>query len=144
VILLFVFAGFSYTKDKPVPIQLDKEFTIKYGQRIHLKDANFKIKFLAVKEDSRCPEDVLCIQAGNVKIKLKLQKPNIKKATFIELNIPSKPQEAAYRGYTIKLVKLSPNPKAGQRTEPAKYEATLLVSKIVIKTGDPQVTKVNP
>src|SRR6185369_440519 len=71
---------------------LGQEFNLKIGQKARIKGEGLAISFGSVAEDSRCPEGVDCIWAGNGKIIVKLSKPN-GDSTSIELNTNMKPQE---------------------------------------------------
>jgi hypothetical protein len=44
--------------------QLNKFFRLKVGQSVNIPSQNLTITFADVTEDSRCPADVQCVQAG--------------------------------------------------------------------------------
>jgi hypothetical protein len=128
--LIIIFCGYAHAQEaKNVP-KLDKEFTLAYGKSVKVQDARIIVKFVAVTEDSRCPENVLCVRAGNAKISLGIRKLTRKAFTTIELNLPQASKDATFKKFTIKLISLKPFPKAGQKTDPASYIATLLITKI--------------
>lgn len=107
---------------------LNQEFTLKAGETISLDDSGLKIRFEDVTEDSRCPEDVKCVWAGNGKIVLAV---SIKGRTpgKINLNTMLEPREAPVDRYNIKLIKLDPYPKQATTMKKSDYAATLLVSR---------------
>ena len=125
-LLLFLGAGQTLTGKNEVP--LDQEFTLKIGQQAVVQNTKLKIRFADVLEDSRCPEGVECIWEGNGKVNLELKK-SAKKLISVLVNTGREPRAAEYRGYTVRLVKLSPSPKAGEVIDPSQYEATLVASK---------------
>jgi hypothetical protein len=107
---------------------LDQEFEIKIGQQVSIRREGLKISFTAVAEDSRCPEGVQCIWAGNGKIVLRLSKAR-KRAGVIRLNTTTEPKQVDYRGYDVKLVSLNPYPKQNAPIKRKDYVATLMVSR---------------
>ena len=72
-------------------------------------DGKIKIKFISVVEDSRCPMNVACIWAGNVKIKIAVSKGR-KAAKTYEINSGLDPRVLTVNGYEITFVDLSPRP----------------------------------
>jgi hypothetical protein len=63
--LLFGCAGTS-----TVNASLGKEFTLAIGKTANISGENLSIKFVDVTADSRCPSDVQCVWAGEVKVLL--------------------------------------------------------------------------
>ena len=108
---------------------LGQEFNLKIGQKARIKGEDLTINFSSVAEDSRCPEGVDCIWAGNAKIVLKLSKSN-GASTSIELNTNTEPREKSFERYEIVLKKLSPYPKKDSSIKKKDYVATLVVKKI--------------
>ena len=89
--------------------------------------AGFKIKFVEMVEDSRCPEGTSCIWAGNARVKIAVRGRG--NATTLELNSNTQPTVIEYQGYEIKLTSLTPKPAANVRINPDKYLATFEVTK---------------
>src|SRR3989344_4754754 len=52
------------------------EFELKVNQEAVITSENIRIKFLEILEDSRCPRDVRCIWAGQVRILVNIMKNN--------------------------------------------------------------------
>lgn len=114
----------------PVP-RLGRQFKLRAGQQVTLKGQNLRIKFAAVKEDSRCPADVTCVWAGNAAVLLEVSKRG-RGSKSLTLNTNSRSSlvdENPYRGYRVKLVELNPYPRSSQRIAAGDYIVTLLVSK---------------
>jgi len=96
------------------------------GQEITVTARKLKIKFVGVLEDSRCPEGVQCIWAGNARIRLKLSGGRGRVAN-VELNTTNKPRETTYANYTIALVNLVPRAVRDGRPKAGEYGATLAI-----------------
>ena len=88
----------------------------------------FKIKFVEMVEDSRCPEGTSCIWAGNAKVKIVLRGGRGASRSY-ELNSTTQPTVVNYEGYEIKLTALTPRPAANIRINPDKYMATFEVTR---------------
>lgn len=117
---LFVLAAVSAfgQEQEVVNVAINKEVTAKSG---------LKIAFLEVVEDSRCPEDVQCIWAGNAKIKVRVTEKG--RSRVLELNSMLPNENAEYCAYRFKLSGLLPKPHSKKRSE-APYEAAIAVEKI--------------
>jgi hypothetical protein len=107
---------------------LGQEFEIKLGQQVSIRREGLRISFSHVAEDSRCPEGVTCVWAGNGKVVLRLTKTR-KRAGLMSLNTGLDPKQDDYQGYDIKLVGLAPHPKKGVPMRKKNYVATLIVSR---------------
>jgi hypothetical protein len=127
--LLLVFLAWPAPPELSVmkEVPLNQEFTVRVGQMARV-EGGLKVSFLSVAEDSRCPEGVNCIWAGNGKIVLKISRRG-RTPGKINLNTMLNPKEASYQGYEVKLVKLDPYPKKDVRHKRSDYVATLVVSK---------------
>lgn len=55
-----------------IAANLGKEFTLALGQRASISGEPFKIRFVEVIGDSRCPEGAVCIWAGEVSCKVEI------------------------------------------------------------------------
>jgi hypothetical protein len=108
--------------------RLGQAFTAGIAEEVSIEGERLRIKFEAVTDDSRCPEGVDCIWSGNAEVILKMTGSESNAAT-IKLNTHIEPKEARYRGYSIKLVRLDPYPKKDQQIDPARYRATIAVTK---------------
>ena len=123
---IFTVSGVSVeanSKGSTVSVQVHQEKSV--------PRAGFRIKFIEMVEDSRCPEGTTCIWAGNAKVKIEVRKGRAAVKTF-ELNSAIQPTVVNYAGYEIKLMGLTPHPAINVRINPDKYLATFEVKK---KTG---------
>jgi hypothetical protein len=98
------------------------------GKKVSIRGTKLKIRFVSVDEDSRCPKGVQCVWQGNAKGSFVIS--GIKrKPSIIRLNTGIEPKEARNSGYTVRLVKITPEPKSGEKINAREYEATLVVLK---------------
>lgn len=78
-----------------------------------------KIMPVMVLEDSRCPADVVCIQAGTVRVRALVTYAKGEEEREFKLG-----QAASVGGVEATLVDVKPYPYAGKPTAPADYEFT--------------------
>lgn len=112
----------------PADVKLDQEFELRNGRSVRVEGERLTVSFTRVAEDSRCPEGVQCVWAGNAKVVLRLSKARRRTST-VSLNTGVDPKQADYRGYEVRLVKLDPYPKEGKEIRRRDYVATLVVSR---------------
>ncbi len=107
--------------------ELNKEFNLKIGESTNIKSENISFKVLDLKEESRCPSNVQCIQAGQALFNLSFVS-NIKTENFTLST--NKNAEKTIGSYTIKLVKLIPeNFTTDKNPINSDYVLTLKVEK---------------
>ena len=123
---------FTYLIQDPGAVRsvpLDQEFQIKFGEQVLIEGTKFRLTFVNVANDSRCPRDVVCAWAGNAEVKLDLKKKPKQNTTSVVLNTTMNPRDTEFRGFTIRLVTLKPDRVSTTTINPADYEATLVVSR---------------
>lgn len=99
------------------------------GKQKAFQKKKISIKFISLVEDSRCPEGVDCVWAGMAKIKVMVS--NKKKASKeFEVTLQGDSDKIIFEGYEIKLMELTPKPKANTRIDPKSYLATFDVRKL--------------
>ncbi|HSB10605.1 MAG TPA: hypothetical protein VLM38_14040 [Blastocatellia bacterium] len=108
-------------------VRLREEFTMRIGQRVKVSGTHLRIDFVDVLDDTRCPSDVQCISAGNAALNLELRWKS-RPPNSVLVNTTSGPAQAEIRRFVVKLVRLVPNPVAGQSIDKADYLAALLVT----------------
>jgi hypothetical protein len=111
--------------------QTNQRVTVQVNQQKTLSKSKITIKFVSLVDDSRCPTDVQCIQAGNGEIQIQLKKVG-SAAKTVKLNTNTQPQSVSFAGYTIKLIDLNPKPASNIRINRLGYTATFLVNKITV------------
>ena len=133
--VLFLFlTGWMQQSCDTKEVALSREFQLKVGQEVLVKEAGIKVSLNAIVEDSRCPTGVQCIWAGNGKVSVKLSKAKTE-AVSVELNTSAGPRSSTYQGYDVKLVGLDPYPKDGVTISKDAYTVTLMVCKNCGQTG---------
>jgi len=109
---------------------LGEEFVLGFGQTAVIENEDLKIQFLDVLEDSRCPSDVQCIWAGQVKVSLSIHKNDQKNLGLYEFTSQAgSPVVQNIEGYAVKLVSVLPYPISTRTIEKSGYNLTLFVSK---------------
>jgi hypothetical protein len=119
--LMFVFTSF-------LQAQPTQKVTVQVNQQKTLAKSKITVKFVSLVEDSRCPTDAQCIQAGTAKIQVELKKVGTGTKTF-EMNTSGKPKTVTFAGYTIQLIDVNPKPATNIRINRNGYTATFTVSK---------------
>lgn len=98
---------------------LGRDFTLRPGESLRLAGTRSTLTFVAVPEDSRCPEGVQCIWAGNAKLSLRLDEQPF------AINSTVEPRDAVVQGYRFHLVGLTQRPIGD--TVVTNYTATIRV-----------------
>lgn len=128
-ILLLLTYAFLFGTVQMISAQTEKQpMKLKPNEEKKIENSDVKIKFISVIEDSRCPEGVNCIWAGNAKIKIEVSCNNHKEEFEINTNVGAK--GATFDGYAIYLSDLLPVPKEGQTTEKESYTAIFGISRL--------------
>ncbi|MDA1189457.1 MAG: hypothetical protein O2854_07265 [Chloroflexi bacterium] len=109
-------------------VGVSKEMRI--GDAVTFGTNGAKIQFLEVSEDSRCPSDVVCVQAGSATILIGISGAGQFPSLF-ELSLDSGNEASAstfFGGFKITLEVLDPYPVSTVQTAEADYVVTLLVT----------------
>ena len=109
--------------------QKPETLVIKRGQQRSAVNGEVILKFVSVIEDSRCPNDVNCVWAGNAKIEVLITDKHggSKKAV---MNTTTGQLGDQYNGYAIYLTSLTPLPKSGKTIKQRSYVATFNVTRL--------------
>ncbi len=100
-----------------------KAITLSVGEEGSV--GNFSIMFNKFIQDSRCPIDVQCIQAGAVNVNVTM-KVGAKKVTK---NFPSDEVPQQFEGYKISIVDVLPKRMSKKEINPNDYKITFLIEK---------------
>lgn len=112
--------------------RVGREFKVRAGQVVTFEGESLRLKFKEVAEDSRCPEGVACVWAGNAEVLVEVGGRRGGVKGTLRLNTSAslrKAGEGRYRRYTIKLLELNPRPSHEGKVAAGEYTATLLVVK---------------
>jgi hypothetical protein len=109
---------------------LDKEFRLEMGQTGFVESENIKIKFLEVTGDSRCPSDVICVWAGEVKvlINIQLDDQDLGDSTLVGQAVNDDQAAKVFDGYSVRLLAVDPYPIKNETIQPSDYIITLIVT----------------
>jgi hypothetical protein len=97
------------------------------GQEVRV-DQLFRVGFMEVSSDSRCPTDVLCIWAGNAAVEIALALGEGPSYPFT-LNTFDHPASVEFSGYRVTLLDLTPHPLSTMPIQPGDYRAHLQVGR---------------
>jgi len=100
-------------------------FQLSVNEIIQSADGKLKIAFMEVLRDSRCPEDVVCITAGNAEILLGIDTGNAQME--ITLNTTDGTREQSVNDWVIRLLELQPQTRSDRTIESGDYTVTLQV-----------------
>lgn len=110
---------------------LDQPFALGVTTEARLDQGVLSLQLLDILEDSRCPSQVTCAWAGQLRLLIGL-KVNDQQVAGFELNTnpPLKMDTVIYGGYTIQLLGAEPYPELPEQSIPPEaYQVTFLVSK---------------
>lgn len=130
-------AATSTTANFPTPppnvqAKLGETFVLHVSQTAILTDTpdQFGITFQNVAQDSRCPEGVACVWAGEVRVKLTFQERGMPHPPILELTTTPNAEQHIIRveAYLVELVKVEPPRVQGAPIAPNEYVATFRVT----------------
>lgn len=123
----FVFAfslGIKYERvilNNDIINVLPADFNLRIGEIKKVHDIDIKLS--AVTGDSRCPSDVVCIQAGKVDINILLS--DEKGSVTKRLSTDGDP--LIYNNYKFSIVSVSPIPHSNKKIEKSEYTVKIHV-----------------
>src|SRR5262245_47439304 len=95
---------------EPTSFRLLEPFNVQVGHTA-VVELSLKITFDGVTTDSRCPADVVCIQAGDATAKILVAAVD-QPAEALDLHTAPKSPDAVYQSYAIRLQALTPLPRS--------------------------------
>jgi hypothetical protein len=104
-------------------VALGKDFTLAPGQSAKLAKEGLTVTFVKVTGDSRCPQDVNCAWAGDATVTISTGGS----ASYDLHTEGSSARTVKISGHDVKLVGLTPRPKADSTIPPGDYRATLRI-----------------
>jgi hypothetical protein len=113
-----------------VMAQRDEEINVKVGETKTASASGFRVNFVEVLEDSRCPKGANCIWAGRARIQIMLEAKSGAPITVELATIGGDDQSVDMAGYRIHLVKLDPHPSAEKAPEEKEYSAWFRFEKL--------------
>lgn len=127
--LLVMVAGAAVgcARHLPQQVTVGREFQLALGDTARVNGGP-DVSFEAVVEDSRCPIDAVCIQAGRATVRLGIRHPD--GAQAIELSTREGAAADTVQGYGVRLVSLLPPPRAAAPTPSDSYRVALLIDSL--------------
>jgi hypothetical protein len=132
--LLLVSAFFSLvcwscaaSADK-ITASLGQEFTLPVGQTASLEGESLSIRFVEVISDSRCPEGVECVWAGEAQCRLRLTVAGSPAEMIVVQPGGDVGAKEYFIQYKIDFL-LEPYPQEGQPIAPSDYQLIMTVTK---------------
>lgn len=116
----------SGPRDTLVTATIGQEFDLAVGSTAEVGDGGLTIVFTAVRDDSRCPLDVVCVWAGNAEVLLAVSVGRAAAET-LTLHTNLEPHAGLHGGYTVRLIALSPYPDSRRTIDADEYVARLRV-----------------
>ena len=107
----------------PGEVPYGQPFDLKVGESARVGDDSVGVTFEAVKSDSRCPIDAICIQAGEAVVALRFSVDG--KTLAKEMGTEQGKSEVVLDRYSVRVVSLQPYPRSDRPTTPADYVARL-------------------
>lgn len=127
-VLLAILTAFVFGAVQTANAQTEQKETIKFGKQKKFSRSKLTVKFVSVTEDSRCPQGVQCIQAGNARIKVEISNGTTKE-TF-EMNTTLGPKGASFSGFAIYLDELLPMTKANTKIKQNDYKGKFRIVRL--------------
>ena len=104
-----------------------EEFALAPGTSTSIAGTMMRVRFDAVANDSRCPIDVSCIQAGNAVVVIAVIDETGSSRYELATNEASR-KSVTHRDVRLEIIELEPHPRSSQPTDPAAYRATFKVT----------------
>ena len=122
--LLLLVAGCT-GPTQPDRVPKNEPFDLRIGESALTTD-DVRIRFDAVRSDSRCPMDAICVRAGEAVIALTLSRVG-EVPVGRELDTTPARSSTTFLNFTITLSSLQPYPRSDRQIRPEDYVATLVV-----------------
>ena len=106
---------------------LNQQFTLPRGGIVSIDGTSMRLQFVEVSGDSRCPADVVCIQAGDATVHLRALDDGAA-ADYMVHTGDSARAAATHRQLRIELLQLAPYPFSTRTIAQDDYRATLKVT----------------
>lgn len=124
LLVLAAGAAFGCARNQPQQVAAGTEFELPLGGAAQVVDGP-TVTFAQVAEDSRCPIDAVCIQAGRATVRLQIHRGD--SASELLLSTRDGASADTVGGHEVRLVALLPPPRAATPTPVDSYRVTLLI-----------------
>lgn len=100
-------------------------FKLRVGGVASIAGEKLRVEFQELLSDSRCPVGVVCVWAGEAKIRVRIERPPDAPAELdLSTRVPAK-----YLSYELQLVNVAPAPVAGNEADPSEYCAEIRIAR---------------
>ena len=124
VVLLCAVGCSSPTQPDRVP--KNEPFDLRVGESALTTD-DIRVRFDAVRSDSRCPMDAICVRAGEAVIALTLSKAG-EVPVGRELDTTRARSSITFLNFLITLSQLQPYPRSDRQIQSGEYVGTFVVT----------------
>jgi hypothetical protein len=107
---------------------LGEKFTLAIGQSARITSEGMEVNFIEVIADSRCPEGVQCIWAGEASSLIEISSADAGWRIVLTQPGPTEPPQTDFFDYVI-IFSLQPYPKAGEEIKDKDYRLELKIEK---------------
>ena len=115
-------------EEKTVEVELGTQFELAIDQAAFIQSTGLSVIFWNVTEDSRCPVDVNCVQAGKATIVLGVSQNNQSTEEMMLSTTPGE-NEASFGPYLVELVGVEPIPISTHSINISEYRISLLITR---------------
>lgn len=126
VFLLLMTTGLSCSEE-PLPATLGAQFSLSVGQTALIESEGLKLTFVEVEEDSRCPQGVECVQAGQVTCRVRVNYKGAVSTIYITQPGGSFISYGTLGNYNVGF-RVEPYPEAGKEIAESEYRLLMNVN----------------
>jgi hypothetical protein len=105
---------------------LGTPFELRAGETSALPNG-LTLTFHAVRQDSRCPIDAICVSAGDAIVAISVMRATGTREPH-DLHTDRRASSLRIDGLTLALTELRPYPRSDRQTQPGEYVATFLIN----------------
>jgi hypothetical protein len=109
-------------------VPVGEQFVLARGEGASIAGTMVQVRFEEVANDSRCPIDAICIQAGDAVVVIEVIDQTGSSSYQLTINEPGR-KSVTHRNIRIEAIELQPYPMSGRPTDPAAYRATFRVTR---------------
>ncbi|MHA2066116.1 MAG: hypothetical protein ACXABY_17230 [Candidatus Thorarchaeota archaeon] len=109
--------------------KLGESFQLKVNQTAYIESEGLLIELDDIPEDSRCPVDVVCVWAGQTRVKLNVGKAGMDEATIEIRSANGSFSDNEGNAYSVQVIKVEPAPRSNRTIALTEYVVTLKISK---------------
>jgi hypothetical protein len=124
--LVFLLVAGCSGPTQPDRVPKGEPFDLRIGESALTTD-DVRIRFDAVRSDSRCPMNALCVRAGEAVIALTLSRAG-EAAVGRELDTTPARSSTTFLNFVITLSQLQPYPRTDRQIQPGDYVGTFVVT----------------